>query len=98
VNNVLERDIESKVGDYAKKHGVWHRKFKTPQRRGAPDRVFAKFGRVFWIEFKAPGKLPSPLQKSEIAKMRAVGLTVHVVDNVENGKDIIDAFLKWEGL
>lgn len=95
---MLERDVEKRVGDYAKAKGFWHRKFTSPQRRGVPDRIFARCGRVFWIEFKAAGKKPTPLQLSEIAKMRAVGLTVFVVDNVEDGKTIIDDYLKWEGL
>lgn len=95
---MLERDIEKRVSDYAAKKGFWNRKFTSPQRRGVPDRVFARFGRVFWIEFKAAGKKPTPLQLAEIAKMRAVGLVVYVVDDVAAGKAIIDEYLKWEGL
>lgn len=95
---MLERDIEKRVTDYATKKGFWSRKFTSPQRRGVPDRVFARCGQVFWIEFKAAGKKPTPLQESEIAKMRAVGLTVHVIDDVAKGKALIDEILKWEGL
>jgi hypothetical protein len=38
------------------------------------------------VEFKAPGKEPTPLQWLEIADMRAHGATVFVIDNIEEFK------------
>jgi len=37
-----------------------------------------------FIEFKAPGKKPTPLQNAWHEKLRALGFTVHVIDNVSD--------------
>jgi hypothetical protein len=41
-------------------------------------------GRVVFIEFKAPGKKPTPLQAAWHARLRALGFEVHVIDNVSD--------------
>lgn len=79
-----ESDIENWSGDLAKRSGWWHRKFASPGKRSAPDRVFAKKGRVFFVEFKATGQEPTLLQQHEHALMREAGLTVYVCDSREN--------------
>lgn len=84
-----ERDIESWAGNQAKKAGWWHRKFKAPGRRSAPDRVFARTGRVFFVEFKATGEKPTELQEDEHKQMRAAGLTVYWTDSREGFKSIL---------
>lgn len=75
-----ERDIESWSGRKAKEAGWWHRKFTSPGNRSVPDRVFARHGRVLWVEFKATGEKPTELQAEEHRKMRAAGLTVYWTD------------------
>jgi hypothetical protein len=87
----LEKDIEKKVCDYAKSKGMLVYKFTSPSCRSVPDRQFlVDGGRVFWIEFKRKGCKPSPGQEVEIAKIRSKKHTVYVVDNVIDGKRIID--------
>ena len=76
-----ERDIESWSGRKAKEAGWWHRKFTSPGNRSVPDRVFARNGRVFWVEFKATGQKPTELQEDEHRKMRSAGLTVYWTDS-----------------
>lgn len=76
-----ERDIEDWAVRKAREQGWWVRKFTSPNRRSAPDDVFAKRGRVFWIEFKATGEAPTPLQRKEHLEMEAAGLTVYVCDS-----------------
>lgn len=93
---MLERHIESRIVDYATQRGMWVRKFTSPSRRGAPDRIFAYRGRVFFIEMKATGEKPTKLQALEHKKMRAAGLTVYVCDSVTQGKKIIDAELNYD--
>ena len=78
---MLENKIESWAIRHAEKAGYWCRKFKAPGRRSAPDRVFARRGRVFWVEFKATGEEPTELQAEEHRKMRAAGLTVYWTDS-----------------
>lgn len=84
-----EKDIESWAKNIAKQDGWWVRKFKSPGRRSAPDDIFAKDGHVFFVEFKASGCLPTPLQLEEHRGMIAHGLTVWVCDNRESFKNIL---------
>lgn len=39
---MLERDIERRVTEIAKKHGWLSFKFVSPAQRGVPDRIFMK--------------------------------------------------------
>lgn len=75
-----ESEIESWSVKKARQSGWWVRKFATPSRRSAPDDIFARDGRIFWIEFKAKGQRPTPLQLEEHRVMREHGLTVYVCD------------------
>lgn len=88
---LLEKDIESAVCRYAKKKGMLHDKFSSPGKRSVPDQLFTnKNGFMFFIEFKAPGKKATPKQVSDHNKRRAKGVSVYVVDNIDEGKSIID--------
>ena len=78
--HALEKDLEAKANRYAEKFGWWQRKFKSPGRRSAPDRIYARNGRVFFVEYKRYGKSPTELQAREHKKMRQAGLTVYVCD------------------
>lgn len=89
---LLEKDIESAVCRYAERRGWRAVKFTSPNYRSVPDRIF--FGhpaRVFFIEFKKPGEKPTEKQAKEIARLRAEGFDVFVVDDIDQGKFIIDA-------
>jgi len=86
----LEKDIEKRVCDYAKSLGLLCYKFTSPSRRSVPDRMFiTKAGVVFFIEFKRAGQKPTAAQEVEIAKIRATGVRVAIVDNVEYGKTVV---------
>lgn len=87
-----EKDIERWSCDLAKKKGWWHRKFASPGKRSAPDRVFAKASHVFFVEFKATGQDATDLQKDEHKQMRAAGLTVWVCDS----RPKFEQILAWE--
>jgi len=87
---VLEKDIEAKVCAFAKSHGMLVYKFTSPQRRSVPDRLFiTRIGVVFFIEFKKKGKKPTEGQAREIARLRATGVQVFIVDEVDEGKRIV---------
>lgn len=77
----LERDLEKACDNYARRRGWFTRKYKGPGRRSHPDRLFARRGRVFWVEFKLPGKEPTELQWLEIQAMHEAGLDVIWLDN-----------------
>ena len=94
---MLERDIESWSSRKARDAGWWNRKFTSPGNRSVPDRIFAKNGRVFWVEFKATGKVPTELQEEEHKNMRAAGLTVYWTDCREGFAAIIELEAKGCG-
>lgn len=92
---MLEKKIEDKVCRYAKTKDIDNRKFTSPNRRSVPDRIFFPGqGRIFFIEFKALGKQPTESQAREIRRLEDLGFVVYVVDNVEQGKEIIDLWVK----
>lgn len=98
---MLERNIERNCGDHARDQGIMHLKFTSPGRRAVPDRlllakipeflipVIAQY--ICFIEYKRKGEKPTVPQQREHARLRALGFTVHVIDNVEDGKAVIDA-------
>lgn len=84
-----ERNIERACCALAEKQGWWQRKFKSPGKRSAPDRIFAKDGVVFFVEFKAPGKKATPLQAQEHLKMHEAGLDVYVMSDRDVFKHLL---------
>jgi len=88
---MLEKDIEAKVCEYARAKGVLAYKFTSPARAAVPDRMFiAPDGRVWFCEFKRGGQKPTPAQEREHAKLRTQKVNVFVIDNVIEGKVMID--------
>ena len=85
-----ESEIEKKVSDYAKAKGWLVYKFVSPSQRGVPDKIFIGGGEIFFVEFKAPGKKPTKLQDKIFSKIRGELFEVYIVDDVEQGKKLID--------
>jgi len=83
-----ESTIEKNVSDYAKSQGWLSYKFVSPSNRGVPDRIYLKSGKCIFIEFKAPKKKPTKLQDKIIERIRNAGLSVYIIDNVDEGKNI----------
>lgn len=86
---MLESQVEYTVCEEAKKYGFQVRKVCWFGGRNAPDRLFMKPGRGFFVEFKRPGEQPRPGQVREIERMRAAGFEVHVIDNVADGVALV---------
>lgn len=80
-----ESYIEKKVTEHAVSKGWLSYKFSSPARRAVPDRIYFKKGRVKLGEFKATGKKATKAQRYEHEKLRAQGIEVHVIDNIEEG-------------
>ena len=76
-----ESALERQCVRAAQARGWLVRKLKWIGRDGAPDRVFFRGGKVMWLEFKAPGEEPKPIQLREHKRMRSHGASVHVVDS-----------------
>lgn len=84
-----ESYIELNIVDEAVAAGWWCRKVQWVGRRAAPDRVFAKVGRVVWIEFKRPGERPTLAQTRQHIEMRAAGMEVYWCDDLDVGRKIL---------
>lgn len=78
--------------DYAKKkYDAIAYKFTSPQRRNVPDRIVVfPNGVLIFIEFKAPGKLPTEGQNREISRLKYRGQTVLLIDDIMVGKSLIE--------
>lgn len=88
---MLEKQIESAVCDYARAKGVLAYKFTSPARSAVPDRLFiAPDGRMWFCEFKRGGQKPTPAQDREHTRLRQQQVNVFVIDNVIEGKNMID--------
>lgn len=85
-----ESYIEKKVVAFAVSLGWLSYKWKSANRRGVPDRLFFKDGRLIIIEFKAPGEEPTKKQLKVHERLRKQGFEVYVIDNVEDGKEIFN--------
>lgn len=88
---MLEKEIEARVCEYAREKGVLAYKFTSPARHAVPDRMFiAQDGRVWFCEFKAAGKKPTGAQEREHARLRQQKVNVFVIDNVAEGRAMVD--------
>lgn len=85
-----ESKIEKTVSDYARSKGWLVYKFCAPGNRAVPDKIFMRSSVMFYIEFKAPSKKPTKLQEKVAERIRKEGFEVHTVDNIEDGKTIVD--------
>lgn len=85
-----EKDIEQKIVAAVKRRGGICPKWTSPGFDGVPDRiVLFPMARIGFIEVKAPGKKPRPLQKARHNQLRHFGFKVYVIDS----EDQIDAAL-----
>jgi hypothetical protein len=88
---MLEKEIETKVCDYAKTKNVLVYKFTSPNRMAVPDRLFIRSdGHVWFCEFKREGQKPTPAQDREHHRLRQHKVSVFVIDNVDEGKAMVD--------
>ena len=87
---MLEKHIEKYLVDKVKSLGGKAYKFSSPSNRAVPDRIccFPK-GITIFVELKAPGKGPTPLQNKVHRDMRAMGQQVLVIDT----KEKVDVFI-----
>ena len=79
-----EKEVEQALIKQVRKAGGLCLKFVSPGWAGAPDRLcLLPKGRVCFIELKAPGKKPRPLQERRAEQLRRLGFDVAVIDSKE---------------
>ena len=91
---MLERNIEEYLVRKVASIGGKAYKFSSPSNRSVPDRLCClPNGKVRFVECKATGKEPSPLQAKVITFLRTLGNEVFVVDS----KEKVDILIKiWK--
>lgn len=82
--------VQNPVVDYARARGWLAWKMKIEGRNGCPDYWFFKDGIFIIVEFKAPGKPRKPQQVRRARELEAQGFTVHVIDNADAGRALLD--------
>ena len=86
-----EKTMERKLADAVKKRGGMAPKFTSPGFDGMPDRiVLLPGGRMAFVEVKAPGKIPRPLQEARHRMLRALGFAVYVIDDENQIGGVLD--------
>ena len=86
-----ESEIESRLRTEAKKMGGMAVKFVSPGLDGVPDRIVLLPGRkIAFVELKAPGKKPRPLQEKRMRQLKCLGFPVYVIDGVEQIGGVLD--------
>ncbi len=86
-----ESAIERRLVTEAVKRGGLAPKFVSPGLDGVPDRLLLlPGGKLAFVEVKAPGKKPRPLQRRRIEQLTALGFQVFVLDRKEQIGEILD--------
>lgn len=85
-----EGRVETHFIKSAKKNGFLYFKFTAPSTNGVPDRIIIGHGLTIFVELKAPGETPRPLQVITIKDMRNHGAHVSVIDT----KSGVDEFFQ----
>ena len=86
-----EKTIEQKFRAAVKAAGGLAVKFASPGFDGVPDRLaLLPRGRMAFVEVKAPGKKPRPLQLARHRQLRQLGFNVYVLDDESQIGGMVD--------
>ena len=86
-----EKTLEHKFVMEVKRVGGLALKFTSPGFDGMPDRLaLLPGGRLAFVEVKASGKKPRPLQLARHKLLRQLGFKVYVLDSEKQITRIID--------
>ena len=65
-------------------------KFTSPANAGVPDRIILYKGSATFVECKAPGQKPRPIQISRFNELAGQEFPVHIVDSKERVDEVIE--------
>lgn len=86
-----ERDIEAYLRDSVKATGGKAYKWTSPGNAGVPDRIVIYPGnRIYFVELKASGQKPRPLQIKQMDDLRKLGCLTCWLDSKEG----VDSFIE----
>lgn len=87
-----EKQIEEKLVKAVKTAGGMCPKLISPGTNGMPDRiVLLPGGKIIFVEVKAPGKKPRPLQLRRHRQLQVLGFQVFVLDDPDQIPGIVAA-------
>lgn len=87
-----EKEIEQRLVMETARRGGKALKFVSPSYGGMPDRlVLLPDERMGFVEVKAPGQKPRPLQKKRHAMLQRLGYQVFVLDAKEDIERVLEA-------
>ena len=85
-----EKQIEHSLVMAVKAAGGMCPKLVSPGTDGMPDRmILLPKGRIGFVEVKAPGKRPRPLQERRHKQLRHLGFQVLILDGPEKIAEIL---------
>lgn len=86
-----EKALEKKLVQSVKSAGGIALKFASPGFDGMPDRiVLIPDGHIGFVEVKAPGEKPRPLQIARHGLLRRLGFKVYILDDEQQIGGILD--------
>ena len=86
-----EKAIEQRLVHTVKEQGGMCPKLISPGTDGMPDRmVLLPEGRISFVEVKAPGQKPRPLQARRHEQLKQLGFRVAVLDDPEQIPGILE--------
>ena len=89
--DMREKVIEHALVMATRSKGGIAPKFTSPGFDGMPDRlVLLPGGRMGFVELKAPGKKPRPLQLARHRLLRRLGFKVYVIDGLEQIDSVLE--------
>lgn len=87
-----EKQIEQALKQAVEARGGICWKLISPGTTGVPDRmILMPAGRVGFVEVKAPGRKPRPIQKHRIKQLQHLGFTALVLDDPDDIEPVCDA-------
>jgi hypothetical protein len=90
-----EKQIEKKLVEAVKQRGGLAPKLISPGMDGMPDRMVLLPGEcILFVEVKAPGRKPRPLQVLRHRQLTELGFEVYVLDDPNQIPEILSGGLK----
>ena len=87
---MLEREVEKALVHQVRTAGGIAPKLTSPNNAGMPDRlIILPPGKVCFIELKAPGKKPRPLQLRQMERLTQLGCMVRTLDHPNQIQELI---------
>lgn len=86
-----EKSIENQLVQTVKRRNGIALKFTSPGMAGVPDRlILLPGGRAAFVELKAPGQRPHPLQLRRKRQLETLGFRVYVIDHPDQIGGVLD--------